>query len=200
MAINADFCKSLPKLKPNLNDIVLILREFVVFSLVEIYRAIQILIGIFTHSLQIHVGVELHRVPELLFQPSMIGSIEAGLVETIDYVLKLFSAEEQMILVNNVFFTGSCCKFPGLKERLERELTECRPFKSTHKVTIAEDPSLDSWMGARQFTLDNDLQEISVTRAMYDEFGGDYLKVHAAGNKFFETPSSLLGGEPMEGV
>lgn len=134
----------------------------------------------------------MYRVPELLFQPSMIGSIEAGLVETIDYVLKLFSPEEQMILVNNIFLTGSCCKFPGLKPRLERELTEIRPFQTTHKVTIAEDPTLDAWFGAQKFTQEHEMEEVSMTREEYQELGGDFLKTHRTSNKFFETPSPIL--------
>lgn len=147
--------------------------------------------------MQIHVGVELHRVPELLFQPSMIGSCEAGLVETMDYVLKLFPQDKQMILANNIFLTGTCCQIPGLKERLEREMTEIRPFQSTHKVTIAESPGLDAWLGAKQFTLDNNIKDISITREFYEECGGDYLKPHAASNRYFETPSPM-NDLPME--
>lgn len=143
----------------------------------------------------------MHRVPELLFQPSMIGSLEAGLVEIIDYVLKLFTAEEQLILVNNVFLTGSCCKFPGLLERLDRELTEIRPFQSTHKVTMAADPTLDAWHGAQRYVREHNLKDISMSREYYQEVGGDYLKTHAASNKYFETPSPILSqseGVPME--
>lgn len=143
--------------------------------------------------------MELHRVPELLFQPSMIGSIEAGLVETIEYVLRQFTAEEQMVLVNNVFLTGSCCKLPGLKERLERELTEIRPFRSTHKITIAGDVSLDAWNGAQQFTRDHAAEDIFISRQHYQEFGGESsLKSHAASNKFFETPSPILNEGMVE--
>lgn len=39
------------------------------------------------------------RVPELLFQPSMIGNEQAGLAETVDYVLKKCSPEDQNALV-----------------------------------------------------------------------------------------------------
>lgn len=36
-----------------------------------------------------------YRVPELLFQPSMIGIEQAGIAETMDFVLKKFDAETQ---------------------------------------------------------------------------------------------------------
>jgi actin-related protein 5 len=42
-----------------------------------------------------------------------MGSCEAGLAETINFVLKLFSPEDQLLLADNVFLTGGCSKFPG---------------------------------------------------------------------------------------
>jgi actin-related protein 5 len=36
----------------------------------------------------------------------MMGIVEAGIAETIDYVLKLFPADEQQRLVDNIFLTG----------------------------------------------------------------------------------------------
>lgn len=62
---------------------------------------------------QLHVGVESIRVPELLFQPSMIGVSEAGLAELMDFVLHLFTPEEQKILAANVYVTGACSQIPG---------------------------------------------------------------------------------------
>lgn len=62
---------------------------------------------------QLHLGVESIRAPELLFQPSMIGSPEAGIVETIDYVLKQFSTDEQLLLAQNIFLTGGCANLKG---------------------------------------------------------------------------------------
>lgn len=43
----------------------------------------------------------------------MIGSSEAGLAETIDYVLKMFNESEQFVLANSVFLTGGCSNFSG---------------------------------------------------------------------------------------
>lgn len=67
----------------------------------------------FCFFFQLHLGVESIRAPELMFQPSLVGSSEAGITETIDFVLKQFTAEEQMLLVQNVFLTGGCANFRG---------------------------------------------------------------------------------------
>lgn len=60
-----------------------------------------------------HIGVEAIRVPEVLFQPSMIGCSEAGLAELLDFVFKMFSYDEQLVLANNVFLTGGVARLPG---------------------------------------------------------------------------------------
>lgn len=119
----------------------------------------------------------------------MIGSSEAGLVETINYVLNMFPAEDQLLLSNNIFLTGGSSKFVGLKERLSREMTEIRPFQTTHKITVANDPILDTWYGMKKFSNENRLETVSVTKQSYHELGGEYVKDHFAGNEYHYPPS-----------
>lgn len=132
----------------------------------------------------------------------MIGVQEAGLAETIDYVLKLFNADEQQKLVDNIFITGGATRIAGLKERLDKELMEIRPFQSTFKVKLARDPSLDAWNGARKFAASSsNLQSYSITRSEYDEFGGEYVKEYYASNRYFPTPSvAAVSSEKVENV
>jgi len=140
---------------------------------------------------QLHVGVERLRAPELLFQPSMIGSVEAGIAETIEFVLKQYSSEEQKRLVSNIFLTSGSAAFPGLLERLKRELCEMRPFKSNFHVNIAKNTSLDAWYGARDFGLNGNLPEYLVTRKEYEEKGGEYFKEHSTSNTYTRSPDPL---------
>lgn len=142
--------------------------------------------------------MEAIRAPELLFQPSMIGSSEAGLAETIEFIFKMFTPEEQLLLATNVFLTGGCAKFPGLKERLSKELLEMRPFQTPHKVYIAESPTLDAWLGARDFAQQEDFHQFTTTKADYMEKGGEYLKEHSASNFYFPTPNPII--EPNEKI
>lgn len=140
---------------------------------------------------QLHVGIERLRSPELLFQPSMIGLVEAGIAETIEFVLKRYSPELQMRLASNVFLTGGPASFPGLLQRLKRELKEIRPFGSNFQVNIANNASLDAWFGARDFGLNGNLSDYLVTRKEYEEKGGEYLKEHSSSNVFNPSPDPL---------
>lgn len=119
----------------------------------------------------------------------MIGVGEAGLAESIDYVLKLFPADDQQRLVDNLFLTGGVSKISGLVERLNKELMEMRPFQSKFEVKFAKDSSLDAWNGARKFaTTAGKLQSHQITREDYNEKGGEYIKEYFASNVFFPTP------------
>ncbi|XP_051153906.1 actin-related protein 5 [Leptopilina boulardi] len=140
---------------------------------------------------QLHVGIERLRSPELLFQPSMIGLVEAGIAETIEFVLKRYSSELQMRLACNIFLTGGPASFPGLLERLKRELKEIRPFGSNFHVNIANNTSLDAWFGARDFGLNGNLDDYLVTRKEYEEKGGEFLKEHTSSNFYNKSPDPL---------
>ncbi|XP_060645156.1 actin-related protein 5 [Drosophila nasuta] len=137
---------------------------------------------------QLHFGVEAIRVPEILFQPSMIGCSEAGLAELIAFVLKLFPAEEQQRLADHVYLTGSCAQFRGLKARLAKEMMELRPFQSSFAIYESQDPALSAWLGACLQAREPKFSEVLTTRSQYEEQGGEYFKEHRASNSYYPTP------------
>uniref|UniRef100_A0A3P8WW16 Actin-related protein 5 n=1 Tax=Cynoglossus semilaevis TaxID=244447 RepID=A0A3P8WW16_CYNSE len=104
---------------------------------------------------QLFVGTERLRCPEILFQPSLTGEDQMGLMETLQYVLARYTPEQQEALVSNIFLTGGNMQYPGVKERLERELLAVRPFQSQFKVTLASQPALGSWFGAKAWALEH---------------------------------------------
>ncbi|XP_061900464.1 actin-related protein 5 [Entelurus aequoreus] len=134
---------------------------------------------------QLFVGTERLRCPEILFQPSLTGEDQMGLMETLQYVLARYTPEQQEALVSNVFLTGGNMQYPGMKERMERELLAIRPFQSHFKVTMATRPALDAWLGARDWALEHPPGgggEGWISRQDYEEKGGEYLSEHCASN------------------
>ncbi|XP_052581490.1 actin-related protein 5 isoform X1 [Peromyscus californicus insignis] len=134
---------------------------------------------------QLFVGTERIRAPEIIFQPSLIGEEQAGIAETLHYVLDRYPKAVQDTLVQNVFLTGGNVMYPGMKARMEKELLEMRPFQSSFQVQLASNPVLDAWYGARDWALDH-LEDGGawVTRKDYEEKGGEYLKEHCASNTY----------------
>ncbi|XP_068196441.1 actin-related protein 5 [Antennarius striatus] len=147
---------------------------------------------------QLFVGTERLRCPEILFQPSSTGEDQMGLMETLQYVLARYTPEQQEALVSNVFLTGGNMQYPGMKERVERELLTMRPFQSHFKVTMASRPALDAWYGARDWALENlppgggGVEEGWISRQDYEEKGGEYLSEHRASNVFIPMKIARL--------
>ncbi|KAB1262843.1 Actin-related protein 5 [Camelus dromedarius] len=134
---------------------------------------------------QLFVGTERIRAPEIIFQPSLIGEEQAGVAETLQYVLDRYPKDVQELLVQNVFLTGGNMMYPGMKGRIEKELLEMRPFQSSFQVQLASNPVLDAWYGARDWALDHlDDEDVWITRKEYEEKGGGYLKEHCASNVY----------------
>ncbi|XP_039179641.1 actin-related protein 5 [Crotalus tigris] len=132
---------------------------------------------------QLFLGTERIRVPEIVFQPSLIGEEQAGIAETMQFVLDRYSKDQQEKLVQNVFLTGGNVMYPGMKARIQKELLEMRPFQSSFQVHLASNPVLDAWYGARDWALEYmNREEGWITRKDYEEKGGEYLKEHSASN------------------
>ncbi|KAJ7331949.1 hypothetical protein JRQ81_014129 [Phrynocephalus forsythii] len=134
---------------------------------------------------QLFIGTERIRVPEILFQPSLIGEEQAGLAESMHFVLDSYPKEQQEKLVQNVFLTGGNVMYPGMKARMHKELLEMRPFQSSFQVHLASNPVLDAWYGAREWALEYmNREEGWITRKDYEEKGGEYLREHCTSNVY----------------
>ncbi|KAF6211304.1 hypothetical protein GE061_014421 [Apolygus lucorum] len=146
-------------------------------------------------SHRLHFAVESIRAGEALFQPSaLLGWGQAGLSDLIAWVLKMFPEDVADELAKDVCLTGGLANLPGLKEKIISQLIEVRPFKSRVNVRIVPQPSLGAWYGCKQFASNPDSRQYFVTRAEYDEKGGDYLKEHSRSNLF--NPLPLVTADP----
>lgn len=93
------------------------------------------------------------------------------------------------MVVENVLLTGGCAAIPGIRDRVEADLRMTQPFQSEIGVTLAKDPVYGSWKGVQQWYAREDRSQCAVTKAMYEEFGGEYLKEHQLSNKYYATPT-----------
>lgn len=135
---------------------------------------------------QLHLNVERIRVPEVLFQPGIIGLDQTGLVETMQDILKRFDKQARDRLVQNILVTGGMAQVPGLIDRLDQSVRSILPFspdQRNYSVRKAHDCLLDGWRGAAMVARDSErMNKISVTRQEYEEYGGSYIKEHGLGN------------------
>ncbi|KAI9802953.1 MAG: hypothetical protein M1825_002184 [Sarcosagium campestre] len=138
---------------------------------------------------QLHLNVERIRVPEVLFQPSIAGVDQAGVVEIAAHILLqryTTNSAEDDILLKDVFLTGGNTLFKGFDDRLRAELRAVLPAGAPLRVRRAKDPLLDAWRGAaRWWSVGQEAgSAVAVTRGEYLEKGGEYIKEHNLGNAY----------------
>jgi actin-related protein 5 len=133
---------------------------------------------------QLHLNVERIRVPEVVFQPSIAGLDQAGIVEIASTILteRLANHSRRDDVLNDIFLTGGNTMFQGFEERLRNELRAVLPAEQSMKVRRAKDCVLDSWRGAAQWGGKKENRRNFITKAEWAEKGGEYIKEHNLGN------------------
>jgi len=137
-------------------------------------------------SNQLHLNVERIRVPEVLFQPSIAGVDQAGIVEIAEDIVaqRLAAHPAREIMLKDIFVTGGYSLFQGFEGRLRTDLRAVLPADLPLKVRKARDPLLDAWRGAAQWANAQASRAAFVSRAEYVEKGADYLREHSLGNLY----------------
>ena len=135
---------------------------------------------------QFHLNVERIRVPEVLFQPSLAGVDQAGIVEIVeDIVMQRLSGHgARNDILKDVFVTGGYALFQGFEDRLRTELRAVLPADAQIGVRRAKDPVLDAWRGAAAWARTRESRQVFVSREEWLEKGGEYLREHNLGNVF----------------
>lgn len=130
---------------------------------------------------QLHLNVERIRVPEVIFQPSIAGLDQAGLVEIAADILthRLSGMAPQEGVLRDVFFTGGNTLFRSFDERLREGLRAQLPAGLALGTRRARDPLLDAWRGAAQWAGGAKWKQAAVSREEYLEKGSEYLKVRS---------------------
>jgi actin-related protein len=118
----------------------------------------------------ITLGNELFRVPEALFQPSFLGMESWGVHEAIySSVSKCF--ELTVDLYRNVVLSGGNSMFPGIVERMEKELRKLANPTLKINVTAAADRKYSVWIGGSILASLSTFQEMWISKEEYDESG-----------------------------
>eukprot|EP00894_Picocystis_sp_ML_P002524 jgi/Pico_ML_1/53041/g3660.t1 len=75
----------------------------------------------------ITVGSERFRCPEVLFQPQLIGLEHAGIADTTFSSIMKSDVDIRKDLYNNIVLSGGTTMFPGIAERLTKEINNLAP-------------------------------------------------------------------------
>lgn len=114
---------------------------------------------------------EQYKVPEVLFQPSLLGMEYEGIHKLIYNSIMATDQELTGDLFKNVIVEGGSTMFPGFGERLTKELSAIAPKNMNVKVYAPPERAWSVWIGANMLSSLSVMQELWVTRRDYDENG-----------------------------
>ncbi|KAJ7306455.1 hypothetical protein JRQ81_009809 [Phrynocephalus forsythii] len=124
----------------------------------------------------VKMGDQLFKAPETLFSPGDVGISAPGVHQMIlDSISKCDDGIRQT-LWKNVVMAGGSTLFPGLKERLLKELQTLAPKVISTKVDAPEDRMFSVWIGASVLTSLASFKDMWVSRQEYKEIGRTVLQ------------------------
>lgn len=117
------------------------------------------------------IGNQRFRCPEALFQPSLIGMESVGVHEHLHNSVMGCDFDIRRDLYSNVVISGGSTMFPGMADRLKKELDAIVPNDMKVNVNAPVDRKYSAWIGGSKLASLSTFQQMSVSKQEYDECG-----------------------------
>jgi len=117
------------------------------------------------------IGNERFRCPEVLFQPSFIGKEASGIHDCTFQTIMKCDVDIRKDLYGNIVLSGGTTMFPGIGERMTKELTALAPSTMKIKVVAPPERKYSVWIGGSILSSLSTFQQMWISKAEYDESG-----------------------------
>merc|ERR1711879_877582 len=108
---------------------------------------------------------------EVLFQPSMIGKEDEGVhVLTYNSIMKC-DIDIRKDLYGNIVLSGGSTMFPGIADRMNKEIVAKAPSSMTVKIVAPPERKYSVWIGGSILASLSTFEEMWVTKDEYDDSG-----------------------------
>jgi len=119
----------------------------------------------------ITISNERFRCPEVLFQPSFVGKEDEGVhVLTYNSIMKC-DIDIRKDLYGNIVLSGGSTMFPGIADRMNKEITAKAPTSMTVKIVAPPERKYSVWIGGSILASLSTFEEMWVTKDEYDDSG-----------------------------
>jgi actin beta/gamma 1 len=119
----------------------------------------------------IDIGSERFRCPEALFQPSMLGLEAVGIHETTYNSIMKCDVDIRRDLYGNVVLSGGTTMFPGIADRMEKEISALAPSAMKIKIVAPAERKYSVWIGGSIVSSLSTFQSMWVSKEEYEEAG-----------------------------
>ena len=117
------------------------------------------------------VGTERFRCPEVLFNPALVGMEQEGVhVATFQAIMKT-DVDIRKDLYQNIVLSGGTTMFPGIQERLQKEIAALAPSSMKVKVIAPPERKYSVWIGGSILASLTTFQQMWISKSEYDESG-----------------------------
>jgi actin len=119
----------------------------------------------------ITVGSERFRCPESLFQPSMLGLEGVGIHQTTYNSIMKCDVDIRKDLYSNIVLSGGTTMFPGIADRMTKEISSLAPSSMKVKVVAPAERKFSVWIGGSILSSLSTFQQMWITKSEYEENG-----------------------------
>ena len=119
----------------------------------------------------ITIGNERFRCPEALFQPSFLGMSSAGIHETCYNSIMKCDIDIRKYLYANTVLSGGSTMYPGIADRMQKEITALSPPTMKLKVIAPPERKYSVWIGGSILASKTTFHQMCISKQEYDEFG-----------------------------
>ncbi|CAB4040123.1 cytoplasmic actin [Paramuricea clavata] len=119
----------------------------------------------------ITIGNERFRCPEALFQPLFLGTKYAGIHETCYNSIMKCDVEMREDLYPNIVLSGGSSMFPGIADRMRKEITSLARHRVRIKVITPPERKYSVWIGGSILGSLSTFQQMSISKQEYEEIG-----------------------------
>jgi len=119
----------------------------------------------------IAIADERFRCPEVLFNPSIIGMESVGIHETTYNSIMKCDVDIRKDLYSNIVLSGGTTMFPGIADRMSKEITALAPSSMKIKVVAPPERKYSVWIGGSILASLSTFQQMWIAKSEYDESG-----------------------------
>jgi len=119
----------------------------------------------------ISIANERFRCPEALFQPAFLGMESSGVHETTFNSIMKCDVDIRKDLYANIVLSGGTTMFPGIGDRMEKEVRNLAPPTMKVKVIAPPERKYSVWIGGSILASLSTFQQMWISKEEYDESG-----------------------------
>ena len=119
----------------------------------------------------IDVGIERFLAPESFFNPSVLGKELDPLDDVLVDAINECDVDLRRELFSNIVLSGGSTMFPGIKERLAKEIKELIPDSVDVRILSPPERMYSVWIGGSILSSLKTFSKMWITRREYKELG-----------------------------